>query len=344
MNVKQFKRRWLNHYVEPELFYMPVKKQEEQSEEFIFEVSEVDSVNIDFFIGMGYTPNIPQEYDYSPLPKNTKITNHFSWNRNTHAINTFNYGVIERPVMKNGIEITKEKFPECFTNFPIHDIERGKCSENMILPKKPKVEIDWGDGTSDIYETPQFSIEGTIAVNEESIPCKLFRGYKNLYSRHTYKKVGTYIIKIKGFLPSLILPKGTTRIINWGNIGLRSIYNMCNRCQSTIKDFGNPKNLEKVVTSSAIFTSNNACKIENLSFLTNMPNLVNATQMFSYSNITYIPDNAFIASKYLCYLEYATKEDIDSLFGITSTPTETPDNGDDTSGTENENAGDEVIP
>lgn len=30
MNVKQFKRRWLNHYVEPELFYMPVGKKEKE--------------------------------------------------------------------------------------------------------------------------------------------------------------------------------------------------------------------------------------------------------------------------------------------------------------------------
>lgn len=272
-----------------------------KEDDFIFEINGVTTVNIYYFTGMGYTPNTPYEYDYSPLPKDTKITNHFSCNRNNSAINNVNYGMIERPITEDGEEITKEKFPEYFTDFPIHDIEHGKYSENMILPKNPKVEIDWGDGNTDTYDIPQFS-GANITIDGKTKLYKYFSGYKNLYSGHKYEKAGTYIIKINGFLPSFVLPNGTTRIINWGNIGLRSIYNICTNCTSTIIDFGSPKNLEKVVTSSAIFTRQNSCVIDDISFINNMPSLVNATNMFYYSNIQNIPDNAFTNSKYLCYL------------------------------------------
>lgn len=278
---------------------MPVNKKEE--EEFIFEVSGVTFININYSLGMGYTPNTPYDYDFSPLPKDTSITNHFSYNRDNTAINIINYGMIERPTTEDGEEITKEKFPEYFTDFPIHDIEHGKYSENMILPKNPKVTIDWGDGNIDTYDTPQFG--GTsITIDGKTTQYKYFSGYKNLYSGHRYEKSDTYIIKIKGFFPSLVLPNGTTKIINWGNIGLRSIYSICANCASTIVDFGSPKNLEKVVTSSAMFGRPNSCMINDLSFINNMPSLVNATSMFYYSNIQNIPDDAFTNSKYLCYL------------------------------------------
>lgn len=299
MNTKEFRRRWVRSKIEPELFYMPIGKKEK--EEFIFEVSGVNAINMYYYTGMGYTPSTPYEYVYNPLPKDKNLINHFSWNKNNYGINNINYGMIERPTTENGEEITKEKFPEYFTDFPIHDIEHGKYSENMILPKDPKVTIDWGDGNTDTYDIPQFN-GASVTIDGKTTQYKYFSGYKNLYSGHKYKKAGTYIIKIKGFLPSLILPNGTTKIINWGNIGLRSIYNICTNCTSTIVDFGSPKNLEKVVTSSAIFTRQNSCVINDLSFINNMPSLVNGTQMFSYANIRRIPDNAFKNSKYLCYL------------------------------------------
>ena len=59
MNVKQFRRRWLNHYVEPELFYVPVGKKEKESEEFIFT----------YYIGKKLS-----DYSYNETTEKTRFT------------------------------------------------------------------------------------------------------------------------------------------------------------------------------------------------------------------------------------------------------------------------------
>ena len=302
MNVKQFKRRWLNHCVEPELFYMPVNKKEKE-EEFVFEVENVEEIswyswcNYSLY-GTSISHTISSNYknhpQYQYIPKDNNVLYHFSFNTisdddvesQQNQIYLYQTRLFERPKDENDNDITKISHPELFTDWSIHNLRENLFSENLMISPDDKVTINWGDGSSDtFYYTDERFLWDKVEINGETY--RVFRGYGNNLMQHTYTKKGTYIIKITGFLPTISLPAGTTRIINWGKIGLR-YFPTFNLCTTTFRELGIINNLDNMISLNGQTLGN--CpnvnyNAESFKFCNNLKSLVFAQYVINLERL-----------------------------------------------------------
>lgn len=302
MNTKEFRRRWVRSKIEPELFYMPIGKKEK--EEFIFEVENVTEIKWSSWAtysiyGQSTKPTLNKNDENNPLyqylPKDNNVFYHFSFDKisdddtksEQNRVYYYQARLFEQLKDEEGTYITKDTYPELFTDWSIHNLRDNLLSENMIIPNNAKFTVNWGDGSSDTFEyTDERFLWDNIEINGKEY--RMFRGYNNKLTCHTYAKKGTYIIKIIGFLPCLSLPEGTTRIINWGNIGLRFFPNF-SLCKNTLRDVGIIKNLNNIVymnCSSLGACTNVYYKTDTFKFCNNLQSLVFAQNIISLERLT----------------------------------------------------------
>lgn len=267
--------------------------------EFIFEVEIVEA---DKRIGISQSQLYIPRLDSAPLMINDPDLLDFPLAN--QSANVANGSIIAMP--DGNIE---------YTDLPVHDIAHGKYSKNLILPDNPQVVVDWGDGTTTVTdEAPTFAL--TVKIDDEtSIVVNRFIGYGGddtpyMWTKtikdpetgeyvtisgggHTYKEPGTYTVKIRGFYPSFALPECTTKIINWGDVGLKAIpSNFIQYCSSTLTDFGTPKYLDNVVAASLTFydTINTELLID-FSFLHAMKNLMSLNlTLYKFKNYIFPSD------------------------------------------------------
>lgn len=302
MNTKEFRRRWVRSKIEPELFYMPIGKKEK--EEFIFEVENVTEIKWSSgatysIYGQSTKPTLNKNDENNPLyqylPKDNNVFYHFSFDKisdddtksEQNRLYYYQARLFEQFKDEEGKYITKDTYPELFTDWSIHNLRDNLLSENMIIPNNAKFTVNWGDGSSDTFEyTDERFLWDNIEINGKEY--RMFRGYNSKLTCHTYAKKGTYIIKITGFLPCLSLPEGTTRIINWGNIGLRFFPDF-NLCRNTFKDLGIIKNLDNMVFMNGVSLGlciNTYYNTENFKFCKDLKSLVFAQNLICLERLS----------------------------------------------------------
>lgn len=328
MNVKQFKRRWLNSKVEPELFYLPVKK-EETDEAFIFEIELKDAAvnrRSTFFI---CTHDNPQVRFFIPEPSDVP-----NWIAKT-SINKTLYNLRD----KEGNKISAETRPLLFWDLPFNSDYEGlphtQLSENMVEHGiNPYLNISWGDGqTSNIHSiVNKITIINEDGENEDLYfdtidPIMDFSnpdyiGFR-IQSSHSYEKKGRYIISIKGCCDSCYLPDtknadnsyyNLCKIIQWGELNRKSFNYLFSAVITNNILF--PKKLpssKKVVTASHMFYNSTSLSemtvkldwdilgkmVDEENFFNAFPNVVDISDMFFKTNIPCIPERCFSKNKFL---------------------------------------------
>lgn len=199
--------------------------------------------------------------------------------------------------------ITKENNPELFIDDSIHFIKDNKFSENLINVPFDNFTVDWGDGIVEEYNSKIHSTSVTIS----GIMYKYDYGsIGNSLVKHTYSDNGRYIVKISGTVSNLKFQDATkvTKIIQWGNIGLRSISNMFNGLKH-LESIANPTGLEHVVDASCAFSYSNVSeKILPYNFMRGFPFLVNCYEMFYNTNFVHIEDNFLSNNLSIKYIDY----------------------------------------
>lgn len=311
MNVKQFKLRWLNHYVEPELLNVPAKKENFNSP-FIFE-NEGTNCRLQFNNGLGSSPSIYySDFDeIYPRLTNPNILLNKCYNFVDYQMNTWMYGVFKDAITEDGIRITESTHQECFTDYPINEFNSGlnNCLEgllsNNLMVDDVKGYIDWGDGSTSNIKPYWREVTAYLGVNKIKCSLKFYTGANYLKHEYTDNK-NNHIVKIFGTIPHIKLPVTSIKVIDWGNIKLRSLHNIFYDC-AKITYIELPKNLQHVVNASQMFY-NNAENINNdvmkLDFLLDLPSLVNACYILQYTGFSKIPENAFCKSKFLTFIDY----------------------------------------
>jgi surface protein len=121
----------------------------------------------------------------------------------------------------------------------VFDTNLESISKTVSVPIggfSPNVTVNWGDGTSDSYNTP---------------------GFKT----HTYASHGEYVVQISGFMTALSFFSGNPtgenkkklkRCLSFGNIGINSLYYGFYYCVNLIQ-------VPKVLSSSNSITNLNNC-------------------------------------------------------------------------------------
>ncbi len=159
MNVKQFKRRWVNSKVEPELFYMSVPKKE-NLDSMIFEIEVY---------------NCEEKLDIL-------------------MINNLNYGLFSDLQLHilynlrdlNGNLITPKDNPELFTNNPLNT---ELLQEDLVeYNKAVQLIVDWGDGEQTVLKGRETKFKGKY----------LYDSINGSKISHSYKKNGKYTIFVSG--------------------------------------------------------------------------------------------------------------------------------------------------
>lgn len=238
MNVKQFKRRWLNSKVNLEMFYAPVGKKKPKGKEMIFEITTTENNEIVIIPYLYYYDYVQNTFSniFPLLVDKTDVETtglKIIVNENGSIINRQfpeDFSIILDARAPDGQTVTPQTHPDYFIDWPYNSIETNQISTNMIM-KDYGFEIDWGDGSitnitkNDIWTNVKKLDNGlTLTLHSSS-----FKNYN--INRHTYEIPGKYIIKVKGNTPCFAIPKQCTKFIQWGNIGLRTLSYMFYNCQ-----------------------------------------------------------------------------------------------------------------
>lgn len=184
MNIKQLKKRVLLGLIEPELFKMPIKKEEDIPLIFDIYVHE-DGKFIRCF--------------------NTCVSNQYLLNYSGSTVYIY-----YQPKNSEGVYITPETHPNLFHTTPFIDTDPSSPTSQIISKfstlltsfSEPYLEVDWGDG----------NITRTTARDDRNITID---GEKYTFSQikpvdedntftigdmwyHKYEKSGRYTVKVKG--------------------------------------------------------------------------------------------------------------------------------------------------
>jgi len=138
---------------------------------------------------------------------------------------------------------------------------------------QPKIQVRWGDGNTSL----------------------LIENVSDIERFHTYSSAGTYIVSIIGSLPGFRVDNSSykllyTNIIDWGNVGLRSI-NFYG-CTNITTIPGGASGLSRVTQFNNTFRNTNITSIPSdlFSLATSAESFVDT---FSFTRITSIPNNLF---------------------------------------------------
>ena len=196
MNIKQFKRRWVNSKVNPEMFYAPVQEQEiNEVEPFIFIIEVLDNKCFKQLLNIsseGYFPN------------SSKIEN-IQNNSYYNFCGAYMYNIRNS---RNEL-ITPENCPEFFTDNPL---EVEKLPIDLFLNKPPYIKIDWGDGNILELSTRKvtYLIEDSVCSKLGIVSYYTSPTFNNVNSENTisssslqlchfYKETGIYTIKVYAY-------------------------------------------------------------------------------------------------------------------------------------------------
>lgn len=322
MNRKELLKRWRNAQYQPELFYAPVKKAEDDKDALIFDIYVE---NNDFY----YT-NLISMSRIEYLSDN--VGGFFKLKIGNETLIT---GQPFYCLQDNeGNPVTPETYPNLFHDKPWHecDVEGNiiKLSKLLVINEKPflKMECDGKiiyEQTSERYDITKLTFNG-----ESGWSCEIIAYHLLMTAFETGRE---YTIKITGNIPQLAMTSWETgfkyvRIRQWGNLlNARSLNNMFSFLGYDmsvviydINTFSMPDiktiNYTSIVDASRMFAGYNGtykdeleknyfCNIDiwdflSENYLSKFPNLVYADSMFYQSfNISYIPRQLFQNNKYL---------------------------------------------
>lgn len=303
MNVKQFKRRWLQSKIEPDLFYAPVKKEESYGKEMIFEITTTSNNTYVYISHTNYIDYIQSYGNFIGMLKNPKVLEHPGCKINVSSTGTVSitnvsddFKIILEATDSKGNEVTPKSHPDFFIDWSYNSFETNQISNNMIM-KNIGLKINWGDGIIDTFN----DISWSKKTLDNGLTLKLYESLKN-QPNHTYKAAGVYTVKITGNIPCIGIPNLCTKFLQWGNIGLRTLSNMFNYC-TKLTDLTVLPDADSLnhVYAACDFTNGN---IKNISYeiLNYAPNLVLCNNTFPPCNRD-LPDGYLQGKKYLtqCY-------------------------------------------
>ncbi len=301
MNVKQFKRRWVNSKVEPELFYMSVPKKE-NLDSMIFEIEVY---------------NCEEKLDIL-------------------MINNLNYGLFPDLQLHilynlrdlNGNLITPKDNPELFTNNPLNT---ELLQEDLVeYNKAVQLIVDWGDGEQTVLKGRETKFKGKY----------LYDSINGSQISHSYKKNGKYTIFVSGVCSQINIvnskyingtflynkDKGweVKKVISFGNLNNTALNNtysaaiidkaeiQCYLNFSSLKKVRkinylvyDPKNIKGDLALEKYFENSPIASWDIIggdNFFHHFPKLVDATSAMYCSNTPYVPNYCFSDNPYLLSL------------------------------------------
>lgn len=305
--------------VEPELAYMPYKETDSEAMILKIVVSDIKNeigiligaLSINIEIAHFKYVDMAQEYNETGGIKtdSTKYNLYLQYYYNLKIKDS------SKVLITDDINYFRDSHKDCLYKSHDENISRviySKCCSS----DEAWCEIDWGDGTveniDDIishYEDEVISYD-RIAYNVQNI------------KYHTYSKTGEYYIKIKGRIPQLQFIRSyisshyfeyTTpkleEVIQWGNLHLYSISEWLRGFQWVDNEYQTikikmPKHIstnsfKELLSASHMFShldinENDISQKIFYNFVDTFPNLLDASDMFYESNISYIP-------MYFCY-------------------------------------------
>lgn len=189
MNIKQFKRRWVNSKINTEMFYAPVQhKKINEVEPFIVIIEVLDN---ECFKQILYPNGSSASWAMFSSSSYPSYYGHFFYN------------------LKNNNDeiITPKNYPDYFTDNPL---DLDKVPNDLFLYKAPYIKIDWGDGIIDnfnsttntnIHEKSLFSKLGIVSYEFVNLNSSTSKSTKFIASNicHFYKKKGIYTIKVYSY-------------------------------------------------------------------------------------------------------------------------------------------------
>lgn len=326
MNVKQFKRRFINGLVEPELFYVPVKNKVEP-EPMIIKILVTDTDNkfsIDLRWGYIRCPyyffnylDMEEEYknngkiQLDPLSGYIDILPYYNFDVN----NSKNYFVTD------DIDYFREP-NDCLYKEPNDHYDKiiySKCCST----ESAWCEIDWGDGT---IENCNDYISEMAKIFEDYLKSHSnYRGALSGIKEHVYEETGEYFVKIKGIIPHIAFTSTLRNnncnivledVVQWGNMNLYDLTSLfdCGNNANKIKmpEHISSNSFKNVLSASRAFygCTNNETEYSQeiiYDFVNTFPNLLDCFYMFERTGITYIP-------KHFCY----NHKNIINCFGMFS--------------------------
>lgn len=349
MNTKQFRGRWVNRYVEPELFYLPVGKKDKKQKPFIFEICDeyLRPLPIAFTV-FPYISTSSNSNAISIFEQNgdfIKTTPHFAdwYNRGYKKDRTYiipdicpaygesiyvSYTSLPFYLTSNKVKddegniitvttknyITEEMQPDWFNDGYFHiNLSSEQCtfSKKLIFENQPEFKefgapyavlddgtvfkdmykegnnvktghlINVDDAQYDIYYSPiVYSYSFLKDENGES----MFEPVTYTSIIHKFKTSGRHTIKLYGWFPRIQLPQNTSKIVQWGNVDLKSLYNM-------FYNIGNNPFLYN--GSERKYLSDTYYFFEDIAEPTGLENVESAAQIFGYNlYMTFISYNA----------------------------------------------------
>lgn len=306
--------------VEPELFYMPVKKKE--PEPMIIKISVTDTDNI---MGLSFhCPNIYidlQGFKYVDMEQEYSETGKISTQANSYSISFTPYYNIKikdtsKVFITDDIDYFRSSVADCL--YKTHDEEIIELIYSKCCTSEPLwCEIDWGDGTIENIDDMIEHCENDVISYD-----RISFDYKYNTINHTYSKSGEYYIKIKGNIPQIKFLSKTylsnlgiwyaskisaiiDEIVQWGNLGLLSIADLFEASNFTnngvqpltikMPEHISSNSFKNVLTTRRAFyglniSENELSKEMIFDFVNTFPNLLYAHSMFYNCNISYIPE------------------------------------------------------
>lgn len=307
MNRQELLKRWVLGYVEPEMFYYPLKARTDKLP-LIYEI-QVDSIYNVTKVGQVYFSTqfrIGATYDVQVCSVLHNLRTGVDYN----------------------IKVTKQGFPNYFTDemrciggktlYNPARKEYDLISENFIFNDDMSIEVDWGDGTSTTYTLEDLSNGDSNVIihgNEgyEDLVCKC-TSLKNKTFKHQYKETGNYIIQVRGNLPRYSMSFNDTRdtckitkIIQWGDNNILSTNQMFYMCKDITEMPLVYSHFERTVDTQGMFNySDLSWNVIHDDLMKYFPNTYSCYNMFNYSSVEYVP---------AYFLQHNKKvEDISSLF------------------------------
>lgn len=319
LNVKQFKKRFIRGLVEPELFYLPVKKTER--EPMVIKIL-VNNINNNLLV-IPLTKSIYcfiKAFKYSNMEQEYEEAGKITVNASNYYINLTPYYNLKikdesRVLVTDDIDYFRNPNYDCLYKKPNENITNviySKCASSDPL----WCEIDWGDGTVDYCDNISEHLENDVfsydRVNNE-----------NYARKHSYTKTGEYYITIKGNIPSIDFScnrfdNGISytnpfdnpniqllEVCNWGELGvynINSIFGNFYRFNNDAHKYSykmpkhiSPNSFKNVLTASQAFAYLDMDEDEfsheiMFDFVKTFPNLLNADYMLGETKISYIPE------------------------------------------------------
>lgn len=341
MNRQELMKRWILGYVQPELFYYPMKKKTGLGEPMIIEVEILDHTKVFNIIRI----RNPEFYYTNISFVLEDHIEHFDIN-----LKRFNNLRTQEDIL-----IDKTNFPQYFNNLPYNKSNDGllkisSFSENLCSDYNDlSIIINWGDGEEDVYNNVlPYNVplsNGETLKYDSNVVLDVYSFLKP----HQYSKNGTYFIKIWGKIPQLslypidnyelntnsILYKG---IVQWGDLDLIAMprfFSIISQYNYMSEDFYFPEyiqSLSNVLDISYMFQYFEFNKFKNFNYdcIKIFRKALVANHTFEYSDINYISrhflqnNNMLMIIQFMFgytpieYIEDYAFSNLDNLYDATS--------------------------